>query len=89
MLLELVAVLLEQKGYRVLGAANGEKAVEVYSRHQHEIALVITDLGLPKLDGWEVFKRVRSVNPKGRVPGERLCGPGPRLKRDRVESPAT
>jgi two-component system cell cycle sensor histidine kinase/response regulator CckA len=67
MLLELVATLLEQKGYRVLGAADGERAVEVYNRHQNEISLVITDLGLPKLDGWEVFKRVRKINPKVNV----------------------
>ena len=67
MLLELVATLLEQKGYRVLGAADGERAVEVYNRHQSEISLVITDLGLPKLDGWEVFKRVKKINPKVNV----------------------
>jgi PAS domain S-box-containing protein len=67
MLLELVGTLLEQKGYRVLGAADGERAVEVYARHQDEIALVITDLGLPKLDGWEVFKRVTKINPKASV----------------------
>jgi CheY-like chemotaxis protein len=30
---------------------------------EEDIALVITDLGLPKLDGWEVFKRVREINP--------------------------
>jgi two-component system cell cycle sensor histidine kinase/response regulator CckA len=67
MLLELVATLLEQKGYRVMGAADGERAVEVYKRHKSEIALVITDLGLPKLDGWEVFKKVRKINPSAAV----------------------
>src|SRR5262245_54291467 len=50
---------LQSKGYRVLGAKDGEEAVEIHARHKHEIAAVVLDIGLPKLNGWEVFLRMK------------------------------
>ncbi|MBI5471044.1 MAG: response regulator [Ignavibacteriae bacterium] len=67
MLLELVQGLLEAQGYKVLSAVDGLEAVELYARHKDEIGLVLTDLGLPKLDGWEVFQRMKEINPKAKV----------------------
>ena len=42
-----------------MGARDGTEAVELYSRHKHEIAAVVLDIGLPKLNGWEVFLRMK------------------------------
>ena len=50
---------LQSEGYRVLGARDGTQAVELYSRHKQEIAAVVLDIGLPKLNGWEVFLRMK------------------------------
>ena len=50
---------VQSEGYRVLGARDGTEAVELYSRHKHEIAAVVLDIGLPKLNGWEVFLRMK------------------------------
>lgn len=57
--LTLMRNFLQSEGYRVLGASNGAEAVEHYVRHKHEIAVVVLDIGLPKLNGWEVFLRMK------------------------------
>ncbi len=67
MLLELVKGLLESKGYSVLTAADGLEAVELYAKRKDEIGLVLTDLGLPRMDGWEVFQRLMELNPDVKV----------------------
>lgn len=62
MLLDLLKSILEQKGYSVLTAKDGLEALEVYRSHQSEISLVLTDMGLPKLGGWEAFQQMKAVN---------------------------
>ena len=62
MLRDLVTTLLNQNGYKVLTAADGLQAVEVYTRHREEIALVIADIGLPKLNGTEALLRIKEIN---------------------------
>ena len=47
----------------VLLAADGEEAVDIYRDHKREISVVLLDLGLPKLSGWEVFKNMKQQNP--------------------------
>jgi CheY-like chemotaxis protein len=54
---------LERNGYSVLIARDGAEAIEVHQRHKDEIALVILDLGLPKLNGWQAFQRMRQLQP--------------------------
>lgn len=66
MLLELLQVFLEENGYKVLIARDGMEAVEVYEKHVHEISVVLSDMGLPKLGGWEAFRRMKLINPSVR-----------------------
>src|SRR5712692_8256247 len=66
-LAELMKMLLEEQGYKVLFARDGEEGLLLYKKHKNEIAVVITDMGLPKLGGWEVFKKVREIDPKAKV----------------------
>ena len=47
----------------VLLAADGQQAVDIYRDHKREISVVLLDLGLPKLSGWEVFKNLKQQNP--------------------------
>ncbi|MCX6143859.1 MAG: PAS domain S-box protein [Ignavibacteriales bacterium] len=58
-----LVALLEQKGYKVFVATDGEEAVKMHAAHSNEIDLVLSDVGLPKLDGWEASKRMKEVNP--------------------------
>jgi PAS domain S-box-containing protein len=61
--LELMRRTLEKAGYRVLVATDGVEAVETFLRHKDEISVVILDLGLPKLNGWEALKKMRKADP--------------------------
>jgi two-component system, cell cycle sensor histidine kinase and response regulator CckA len=64
MLLELIKEILESNGYKVLTASDGVEGVNVYSAHKDKISLVITDMGLPKLSGYDMFKKLKQINPK-------------------------
>lgn len=61
--LELMQKFLESHGYRVLIARDGIEAVEVFLRHKEEIALALLDIGLPKLNGWDAYHKMRANNP--------------------------
>jgi len=67
MVLEMGADVLESLGYRVLQACDGREAVDMFSKHQHDIALVITDIVMPKLGGIEAAQRMRKIQPNIRV----------------------
>jgi PAS domain S-box-containing protein len=64
---EMVKEVLTGKGYRVVTAFDGEEGVQKYLRHREQIALVLSDMGLPKFGGDEVFRRIRAIDPKARV----------------------
>ncbi|HXG00114.1 MAG TPA: response regulator, partial [Bacteroidota bacterium] len=67
MLLELVRDVLASEGYTVLTARDGLEAVDIYAQAHKDVDLVLADLGLPKIDGWELFQRMRDINPAVRV----------------------
>lgn len=67
MLRSLVKELLEGHGYRVLTASDGAEALDTYRRLKEEIDLVLTDIGLPKLSGWDVCKGILESNSRARV----------------------
>ncbi|HTR82554.1 MAG TPA: response regulator [Bacteroidota bacterium] len=63
MLLELLKAVLEEEGYRIETAKNGEDAVALFRRQPDKIDLVLSDMGLPKMGGWDVFERLRELKP--------------------------
>jgi two-component system, chemotaxis family, chemotaxis protein CheY len=54
---------LESKGYKTLGAANGNKAYAILVNHINRISLVLTDYHMPDMTGLELIKRIRE-NPE-------------------------
>ena len=58
---KLVKDFLNKKGFMVLEAANGEEAIDIFFS-DNSINLLILDVMLPKMDGWEVVKEVRKVS---------------------------
>jgi len=60
---EIVTEFLEEKGYSVISACDGEEGVEIFKHNIDTISLVISDIGLPKIDGEEVFRRIKSIRP--------------------------
>jgi CheY-like chemotaxis protein len=63
----LLAASLRQEGYNVLAAFDGAEAIDLYERHGHEVDLVLMDLGLPKISGSEVIRRMKEHNPGVKV----------------------
>lgn len=64
--MELVQGLLSHYGIKCVGAASGEEALQVLE--QQKPTLIITDLALPGLDGWEVLKAVRAHPALAQIP---------------------
>jgi len=58
---QVLALHLESRGYRVFTASDGEKALEIAGEERPEIAIL--DIVMPKLNGWEVARRLRE-NPE-------------------------
>ena len=54
----LYSLYLTTHGFRVVEAADGEEAIRLV--HEHPPALVLMDLGLPKMDGWEATRRIKA-----------------------------
>jgi two-component system, cell cycle sensor histidine kinase and response regulator CckA len=66
-LLTLMQIALERNGYKVITAKDGVEAIEQFEKHRKEIALVLTDMGLPKLDGSEMFAMLKMRDPNIKV----------------------
>ena len=63
----LLEEVLRARGYTVLSAADGVEGYERYAGHAEEIHAVIADMGLPRLSGFEMFLKIRDLNPRARV----------------------
>ncbi len=61
------AMMLDRLGFKVLTAADGREALELYRRHQIEIDLVLLDLTMPHMDGAQALGELRRINPDIRV----------------------
>jgi CheY-like chemotaxis protein len=60
---------LEAFGYRVTLAADGAEAVAIYAVRASEIAVVLTDMMMPVMDGASTIRVLRKINPAVRVIG--------------------
>ncbi len=63
---ELVVKVLRNKGYEMVEAADGEEAVEKAVAEKPD--LILLDISLPKLDGYEVAKRLKSLEEFQEIP---------------------
>lgn len=66
-MLEIMRESLSSFNYQVLAAKNGLEAIELYQQRRHKIALVITDMMMPLMDGAEVILALRKINPGVKV----------------------
>jgi two-component system cell cycle sensor histidine kinase/response regulator CckA len=58
-LLQTITVLLSGHGYTIISARDGFEAIEMFKKHKNEIDLIILDIGLPKLSGWDALARIK------------------------------
>ncbi|MGE5313351.1 MAG: response regulator [Acidobacteriota bacterium] len=64
---ELLSALLISKGYRVYEACDGQEGVEQFARHKDRIDLVVCDVGLPRMNGYAAFSKMKELSPSVRV----------------------
>jgi CheY-like chemotaxis protein len=69
---ELLSTLLRGKGYHVVEAVNGEQAVELASRVNPR--LILMDLGMPVLDGYEATRQIHGRRETRDVPVVAVSG---------------
>jgi len=77
---DFVGFVLRQQGYEVLDAEHGPRALEIARAHEGQIDLLISDVVMPHLGGFEVAEALRRTRPALRVlhisgyPGDRVSG---------------
>jgi len=59
--------ILENAGYRVLTAENGDEAIQTYSIHQDTIDIVLLDMSMPVMSGLDVYAALKKINPSIKV----------------------
>lgn len=67
LLLRMGETILSAYGYRVLTANSGQKALEIFSKAEAPIDLLITDLVMPMMSGRELVEQVRKHSPQTRI----------------------
>ncbi len=63
MLRDMAAAMLTRLGFTVLAAKDGIEALEQFRQHRDEIRLVLSDLTMPRMDGWETLTALRQLAP--------------------------
>jgi CheY-like chemotaxis protein len=78
---EVLSDLLLLEGYEILLAEDGEQALLIFEEILPDV--VITDLGMPGISGWEVARRIKSKDPSKKVIV--ISGWGATLQKDQLE----
>jgi len=63
--LALMQNILQQEGYKVFTTADGPQGIAIYKEHRPDIVLL--DLGLPRMNGLEILRRLRTIDEKARI----------------------
>jgi two-component system response regulator VicR len=65
-MIELIRLILGRRGFEVDGAVGGREGLEAMARNPPD--LVLLDLMMPDVDGWEVYRQIKAREGLGRVP---------------------
>jgi len=82
---EITCATLETFGYRVLKASDGTEAIGVYAEHRNEIAVVLTDMLMPFMDGATTIRALRRMNPQIKIIAASGLTAGHRAGEDSLE----
>jgi PAS domain S-box-containing protein len=79
-IIEVLGLTLEHLGHRVRGITNGREAIEAFKKGNYD--LVITDLGMPDVSGWDIARAVKEIKPD--VPVLLITGWGMQIKKEQL-----
>jgi two-component system response regulator VicR len=65
-MIDLVRLILSRKGYEVIGAGGGREGLEIIRQKLPD--LVLLDLMMPDMDGWDVYQQMKSVDSTRDIP---------------------
>jgi signal transduction histidine kinase/CheY-like chemotaxis protein len=60
---KMIVIMLDRLGFSVLEAKDGIEALDVFWQHREKIRFVLTDLTMPRMDGWETLTALRKLQP--------------------------
>jgi DNA-binding response OmpR family regulator len=64
-IVKLIGKILKKAGYKVVTCESGAECLEKYEKEKPDLLLL--DVMMPSMDGWEVYKRIKKMNKKQRV----------------------
>jgi two-component system, OmpR family, response regulator VicR len=65
-MISLVRLILERKGFEIKGAIGGREGLAII--HEYKPDLVLLDLMMPDMDGWDVYQQMKSDNLMSDIP---------------------
>jgi two-component system response regulator VicR len=65
-MIDLIRLILERKGFEVLGAVGGQEGLDFVRREKPD--LVLLDLMMPDVDGWEVYRQMKADEELQHIP---------------------
>ena len=65
-MIDLIRLILERKGFEVLGAVGGQEGLDVVRHEKPD--LVLLDLMMPDVDGWEVYRQMKADEELQHIP---------------------
>jgi PAS domain S-box-containing protein len=87
--MSIAKIMLKALGFAVIEASNGKEALELYQKRASDITMVVTDIGMPVMNGYELFRELKQRNPElpiiissgfgnvdvvSQLPGEEIAG---------------
>jgi two-component system, cell cycle sensor histidine kinase and response regulator CckA len=60
---KICSAVLASNGYNVLAAADAQAAIEIYEKNAHKVDLLLTDIVMPQMNGFELGRRLGERNP--------------------------
>ncbi len=65
-MIDLIRLILERKGFEVIGAVGGQEGLDTVRREKPD--LVLLDLMMPDVDGWEVYRQMKADDELNSIP---------------------
>lgn len=60
---DIIIFNLQQEGYNVFAAHNGKEALEIFNKYKNSIHLVLLDVSMPQINGFDVCKEIKKISP--------------------------